>query len=260
MNLRDFKIPLGKLAPLEKFRTRQGDTLSYRSYPAWSEDLVILYHGAGSDSRYMCVLASAIASQGMASVITPDLRGHGASFGSSDNIPANQIEIDLEELLIHIKMQKAVSRITLAGHSMGGGFTLRVAVSDLRQQFIKFIALAPHLPEHWHADVENYGGWISIDSAGGFNVNYPESMRTGREKLHYSAEYLAAVHAKDNVIEQLQLLKPSLAVVTGAKDEVVNVERQREIFAQTSAQVHIIEDLNHLTIVSKVDSYLGLFA
>ncbi len=259
LNLRDFKIPLGKLAPVEKFRTRQGDVLSYRSYPAWSEDLVILYHGAGSDSRYMCALAAAIAAQGIASVITPDLRGHGASLGLSDKIAPNQLEIDLEELLIHIKMQKAVTRVTLAGHSMGGGFTLRIAVSELRNQFHKYIALAPHLPMHLNADVENYGGWITIDSEGGFNVNYPEAMRTGHEKLHYSAEYLDAVHAKDDVLERIQVLHPKLAVVTGAKDEVVDAEKLREIFTQISVPIKVIEGLNHLTIVSKVDSYLDLF-
>ncbi|MDG0817603.1 alpha/beta hydrolase [Bdellovibrio svalbardensis] len=260
INLKDFKIPLGKLAPVEKFRTRQGDTLSYRSYPAWSEDLVILYHGAGSDSRYMCALAAAIAGQGIASVITPDFRCHGVSLGNSDKISKNQLEIDLEELLIHIKMQKAVSRITLAGHSMGGGFALRIAVSDLRKQFSKFIALAPHLPLHLNANQPNFGGWISVDSDGSFTVNYPEVMRTGHEKLHYSAEYLRAVHAADDLVEKLQELKPSLTVVTGALDEVVVAEKQREIFAQTSANVLIVENLNHLTIVSKVDNYLNIFA
>ncbi|QDK37280.1 alpha/beta hydrolase [Bdellovibrio sp. NC01] len=260
MDLRSFKIPLGKLAPLEKFRTRQGDTLTYRFYPAWCEDLVILYHGAGSDSRYMCVLADAIAKSGVANVVTPDLRGHGGSLNlNTDTISQSQLEIDMEELLIHIKMQRSISRLTLAGHSMGGGFTLRIATSALGKQFYKFVALAPHLPDHLQTNQPGYGGWITAGENGSFNVNFPEAMRTGNERLHYSAQYLKAVHAPDDVMEKIKALHPNLYVVTGGKDEVINAEKQKELFAHTDVKFLLLESLNHISIVSKVDGYLSVF-
>lgn len=260
MDLRSFKIPLGKLAPLEKFRTRQGDTLTYRFYPAWCEDLVVLYHGAGSDSRYMCVLADAISKAGIANVVTPDMRGHGGSIQiNADKISSSQLEIDMEELLIHIKMQRSISRMILAGHSMGGGFTMRIATSDLGKQFAKFVALAPHLPEKWHADKPDYGGWITLGADGSFNVNFPEALRTGGERLYYSPEYLEAVHAPDDVIEKIAAQKPNLIVVTGGKDEVVFADKQQKIFADIGIKFILLEKLNHLTIVSKVDDYLSVF-
>ena len=257
MDLREFKIPLGKLAPLETFITRQGAKLSYRFYSAWSEDLIVLYHGSGSDSRYMCVLASALAEKGIANVVTPDFRCHGVSLNASDEIPMNQLEIDLEELLIHIKMQKAVQCVTLAGHSMGGGFALRIAVSDLRNQFVKFVGIAPHLPDPLETSRPHYGGWITEDETG-FNVNFPERFRTGQEKLHYSRAFLRAVHAPLNLVDLIQKMHPSLAAVTGRFDEVVDAEKQKAVFDQLGVPM-LITEANHLTVVSKVDNYLSLF-
>ncbi|KYG69986.1 lysophospholipase [Bdellovibrio bacteriovorus] len=259
LDLRKFKIPLGKLAPLETFKTRQGATLSYRLYPAWCEDLIVLYHGVGSDSRYMCVLASALAQAGVANVVTPDFRGHGASLGVSDIIPENQLEIDLEELLIHVKMQRAISRITLAGHSLGGGFTLRVATSELHKQFAKFVALAPRLPAHLQAFYPNYGGWISPNEDGSFAVNMPEALRSGQEKITYSKEFLKAASPPDDVMEKLLKLSPPLKVFTGADDEVDIPERHLELFTKANIPVEIVPGLNHLSIVSKPDSYLSRF-
>ncbi|WII71514.1 alpha/beta hydrolase [Bdellovibrio sp. 22V] len=259
LDLRSFKIPLGKLAPQESFRTRQGDVLSYRLYPAWSEDLIILYHGVGSDSRYMCVLASALAAAGLGTVVTPDFRGHGISLPLSDKIKPAQLEIDLEELIIHLRMQRAVSRITLAGHSLGGGFVLRVAVSDIRTQFANFVALAPHLPLSFHSFQEGFGGWISLTEEGGFRVNMPENFRSGQEKLSYSPEFLAAVQAPEDLVARLQSLRPALKVLTGTDEEVARPEVHRQIFTEAGVPVEILPGLNHLTLVSKPDAVVSRF-
>lgn len=258
LDLRSFKIPLGKLAPRESFRTRQGALLSYRQYATWSEDLIILYHGVGSDSRYMCVLASALAATGVATVVTPDFRCHGESLALSDRLSANQLEIDLEELIIHLKMQRAISRITLAGHSLGGGFALRMAVSDIRQQFFKFVALAPYLPPSLGAFYEDFGEWVT-PQGDGFVVNMPEIFRTGQEKLSYSAEYINAATAPENVLELLRRLHPPVQVITGAEDEVVLASRQRELFTSAGVSIEIIPDVNHLSIVAKPQIYLSRF-
>lgn len=260
LDLRSFKIPLGKLAPQESFRTRQGDVLSYRLYPAWSDNLIVLYHGVGSDSRYMCVLASALAAAGVGVVVTPDFRGHGLSFGLSDKISASQLEIDLEELLIHIKMRRAVQRLTLAGHSLGGGFALRVATSNLRQQFARFIALAPYLPPSLGAFQENFGGWIIPRHPGGFSVNMPESFKTGQEKLDYSLEYLAAVAPSDDVLDRMVALNPPVQVLVGSEDEVVRSEKCQELFMKEGLRIQVLQGLNHLTIVSNSDVLLPLIS
>lgn len=251
LDLRSFKIPLGKLAPQESFRTRQGDVLSFRVYPAWSEDLIVLYHGVGSDSRYLCVLASALAEAGAGTVVTPDFRCHGLSLGASDQISSSQLEIDLEELLIHIKMRRAVSRVILVGHSLGGGFALRVAVSDLRAQFAAFVALAPYLPPSLGAFQEGFGGWITPNAEGGFTVNMPEAFRSGQEKLQYSAAFLQAATPPTDLFEKLRGTKQPVSCLTGALDEVAVPERQKELFAAAGLSAFIIDGLNHLSLVAK---------
>ncbi|MGE5086683.1 MAG: alpha/beta hydrolase [Bacillota bacterium] len=258
-DLRDFKIPVSSIAPQEKFRTRQGDLLSYRFYPAWSEDLVILYHGVGGDSRYMSLLASALSKQGIANVVTPDFRCHGASLGSSDIIPPNQLEIDLEELIIHLKMQRSFSRMTLAGHSLGGSFTLRISVSELRYQFAEFVSLAPYLPPVYKASLAGFGGWIQVEPDGGFSLNYPEILRTGEEKTHYSPEFLKAAVAPDSLLQDLQNLKPHVSVMTGDKDEMVSCVRHKEIFDGVISRFVIAEGARHISLVSKADPVLSLF-
>lgn len=256
LDLRQFKIPLGKLSSVEKFKTRSGDVLSYRTYSAWSENLIILYHGVGGDSRYMCVLASALAEEGLGTVITPDFRGHGASLGSSDSLSPHQLEIDLEELLIHIKMTRPAARVFLMGHSLGGGFALRVAVSDLRKQFAGFVALAPYLPLELKAFNEGAESWLQWNSDGGFTVQMEEIFRTGAEKLSYSAAYLKAVSPPAQILEDLKRLASPVTVIIGLQDEVASASRQQELFSSVGVKVHLIEGLNHLTLVSKPDQIL----
>lgn len=258
LDLRSFKIPLGKLAPRESFRTREGTLLSYRLYPAWSEDLIVLYHGVGSDSKYMCVLASALAASGVGTVVTPDFRGHGESFGLSDLISPSQLIIDLEELLIHVKNQRAVSRVVLAGHSLGGGFALKVATSDSRQQFYRFIALAPYLPPALGCFQKNFGGWVT-PLGDGFTVNMPELFRTGQEKLTYSSDYIRAAAPSDNILNLLKEYHPPVQVMIGSEDEVLLPTKQQELFNSCGVNFQILPNLNHLSIVTKPQSYLAQF-
>jgi pimeloyl-ACP methyl ester carboxylesterase len=259
-DLRDFKIPVDRLGPQESFRTRQKDVLSYRFYSARSENLVILYHGVGGDSRYLCVLASAIAKAGIAQVVTPDFRCHGASLGSTDIIPANQLEIDLEELIIHIKMKTSVKSIILSGHSLGGGFALRVAASDIAKQFTKFVAIAPYLPKSFNALTPDLGGWIFMDpSDDGINVNYPEIFKSGEEKTHYSSEFVTAAVVPEDLLFRLREENVPFAVVTGDRDEVVLGARHVEIFEGMASPVVLEPGLNHLTIVSKPSVLLSLY-
>lgn len=257
LDLKSFKIPLGKLSPLETFRTRQGDVLSYRVYPAWSDNLIVLYHGVGSDSRYLCVLASAMAQAGLGTVVTPDLRGHGASLKAADPVSQNQFEIDLEELIIHLKMTRAVSRVMLAGHSLGGGFVLRVAVSDIRKQFAKFLAISPYLPPALGTFQPDYGGWIIRDADGGFKVNMPEAFVTGQEKLYYSRQYLAGITPANSIVADLERLQPPVQVVVAAQDEVAQSTLQVQLFSTVGINALEVSERNHLSIVSKPEVWLS---
>lgn len=84
------------LPKLKSFKARDGSDLAYRHYPANSDKIVILLHGAGWHSQYFLPLAEFLSSEGSAQVYTPDLRGHGLNpkrRGDVDYI--GQLEDDL---------------------------------------------------------------------------------------------------------------------------------------------------------------------
>ena len=59
---------------------------------------MILIHGSGSDSRYLADIANAIANKNIATVITPDMRGHGRNTGKRGDIDfIGQLEKDIED-------------------------------------------------------------------------------------------------------------------------------------------------------------------
>lgn len=251
LGLSQFKIPIGKIAPLIEWKDRQGQVFSYRHYPAWSENLIILFHGVGSDSRYLAVLASMIAEKGLAQVVTPDLRGHGSSFGVSDKIKANQLEVDLEELWVHLKQQHSLQQIVLAGHSMGGAFALRCASKRVIPGLRGVWAIVPHLPEKLHLHQEDWGRWIEVKD-GQIQVQLPKAFQTGREKLSYSAEYLEAVKMDD----ELESMSPSshCLVSIGGRDPLYKNQDLKKYLQQLKTiKLLYFEEANHFSIIMKKD-------
>lgn len=258
LNLRDFKIPLGRIAPQKEFCTQDGVFLSYREYPAaTSKKLVVLYHGVGGDSRYMCVLASEIANADIATVVTPDLRGHGVSLKVSDEISSDQLIQDIDDLLTHMRLDKSPSEVILSGHSLGGGLVLKTSVSYLASQFSKYVVMAPRLPKGIEAVSKNRGGWTAVTPEGGLVVNMAPEFVTANVRLKYSAAFISAAVPPDEILETLP--KGKVFVVAGADDEVIDPLGQRSIFTSADVPFRLLEDLNHITVVSRVDSYLDLF-
>ena len=87
---------------LQPYIARDGATLEYRLYESSSatDKVLILLHGSGWHSMQFYPLASSISENGLAHVITPDLRGHGfhpENRGDVDYI--GQLEDDLADLI-----------------------------------------------------------------------------------------------------------------------------------------------------------------
>jgi non-heme chloroperoxidase len=251
LGLGKFKLPLSKLAALSRFRTRAGFELSYRLYPSWSENLIVLFHGIGADSRYLAVLAHAIAEAGLATVVTPDFRGHGVSAGADDNIPLHQLEMDFEELLIHLKSQRAVVRIWLAGHSLGGAFVLKVMSSAAASAYQGGILIAPYLPPAFGLHRPGYGGWIEIDEGEkSVNVQKPAMFQTDDDKLKYSFAYMEAVSPPPDFLTRLKASQKFL-LLAGEKDQIFISERYSSLFVSSSQFViRFFSNENHFSILA----------
>ncbi len=137
-----------------------GDSpIAFRRYPARSpaRPLVILVHGSGWHSMQFHRLASALAAQDVAEVITPDMRGHGPSperRGDVDHI--GQMESDIAAL---IDVAGQGREVILGGHSSGGGFVIRFAGGKFGHKADGFVLLAPYVHHRAPTTRPKSGGW-----------------------------------------------------------------------------------------------------
>ncbi len=152
---------------LTRFQARDGTWLAYRLYPAAhgeTDRLAILAHGSSASSDEMNAVGKDLAAAGVAAVAI-DARGHGASGTRGDIGYLGELDDDLADLLAHLSGAYPKARLTLIGHSAGGGFALRVAASPLGASFDRFVLLAPYLgyTAPTNRPAEGTGLWASPD-------------------------------------------------------------------------------------------------
>jgi pimeloyl-ACP methyl ester carboxylesterase len=78
-------------------------------------------------------------------VVTPDMRGHGASGSRGDIGYYGQLDDDLDDLLTELRQRYHMGHFGLLGFSSGGGFALRVASGKLSSAFERVVLLSPYL-------------------------------------------------------------------------------------------------------------------
>lgn len=125
----------------QSYETRGGDTLAYRVYPGDPARVVLALHGSAGSGTALHPLAMALNEAG-ATVIAPDIRGHGVSGRRGDVDYAGQVSDDLDDLRAVLATDYPEARLTLLGFSMGGGLALREAA---RAPADRVILLSPYL-------------------------------------------------------------------------------------------------------------------
>ncbi len=155
---------LAGLPAVRRFTARDGAVLAYRLYAGGPERTAVLIHGSAGSGSDMNDVAKALVSAG-ATVIVPDIRGHGQSGPHGDIAYIGQLEDDLDDLLTSVHDRRSRrEETTLIGFSSGGGFALRIAGGRLGSRFSRYILLAPFL----RYDAPNArpgtgsGGWTSV--------------------------------------------------------------------------------------------------
>ncbi|WP_428375025.1 alpha/beta hydrolase [Lichenicoccus sp.] len=156
-------VDFSDLPPLLHDTARDGADLAYRRYAGNPDRVAVLIHGSAGSASSMHAVAKALAAAG-ATVIVPDVRGHGRSGPQGDIAYIGQLEDDLDDLMSSLERTHRARETTLVGFSSGGGFALRIAGGRLGQRFSRYILLAPYLRH----DAPNArvgtgsGGWVSV--------------------------------------------------------------------------------------------------
>ncbi len=139
---------------------RDGHALQVRRYAGPdAAPLVVLVHGSGWHGMQFRGLAQAL--QTHASVIVPDLRGHGAAPGRRGDIDyIGQFEDDLADLITATRAPG--QKVLMAGHSSGGGLVVRMAGGRHAALMDGAVLMAPFLQHDAPTTRPSSGGWAHV--------------------------------------------------------------------------------------------------
>lgn len=254
------------LPRLSQYQARDKALLDYRHYSSASKDLLIIIHGSGYHGRYLHRLASQVSQKNIAQVITPDLRGHGINpkkRGDVDYI--GQLDDDLDDLIEFSIATFKPNRIFLAGHSSGGGLTLRLMGNSQRHQADGYILLAPYL-KHDAPTTNKNSGWAKpllarvisanilnkmgcgcLDHAVTIKFDMPQRYRDDSETLSYTHAMITSYTPSDYKKDLRHTSKKTLVLV-GENDEAMNASAYKEVIPK-NMKLLVLPKLSHMGIV-----------
>lgn len=265
-------------------KMRDTNHLFSEIYPSQSETALILIHGSGSESRYLETLAGNISQDNFATVITPDLRGHGRNLKNQSDIKyIGQLEEDIEDIIRYTRDSLNAKKVILAGHSSGGGLVLRYIANPILTKVDKAIMIAPYLGHNAPTVKPNSGGWVTVgikrwvglsmlNSIGiqKYNkkpvlfFNRPKDYEDSLQNTFYSYR-MAMNFAPKDYEEDIANLRTSSLVLVGNEDESFYPNKFKEVYSPASryTDIQIIQNVNHLNIVKdndvleKIEKYIS---
>lgn len=264
------------------FQARDGAQRLYRLYPGRGQDLLVFLHGSASDSTYLARFASALAaSPGGPTVVTPDLRGHGAApvrRGDVDHV--NQQEHDIADLLAALDFDGRYRRFFLGGHSTGGGLAIRYAAGRQLPAPDGLVLLAPFI--HWQSPAarKGSGGWATsciprfagVEMLGRVGIhafekrpvlrfNVPASCRTGTETLFYSWRLYKSLTPSDDWQSDIRRIRVPVLLVAAELDSIFRTQGYEAVFSslQQVLTLEVIHGADHFQL-SVSDAVSGIIS
>ena len=261
----------------QSYTARDGASLFYRLFESDASLTLVLLHGSGAEGRYLTGLAQKLASSNIATVVVPDLRGHGRSVVSSsgDVDYVGQLESDLSDLNTHLKGRYPQNLLVLGGHSSGGGFAIKYAGTERAESFDAYLLLAPYLGHDAPTTRPNSGDWVQVsvrryiglsmlNNVGirWFNAtpvlffNRPQEWSDALQADHYTYRMNQSLSPK-GYAQSLSANRKPLMVVIGREDEALFADEYPALFEQVAPQsvVELIEDTQHLDLPDSTDAY-----
>lgn len=251
-----------------KFRMKDGKSLFARKFAQNSKTTLILIHGVLSNSFPMNKTAGLLSETMNAEVYAIDLRGHGESDGKPGDVDfIDQYAADLAEVVKKIRKDKPKGKIIIAGHSMGGGISLRYAQNNKFPKVDGFLLFAPLLgqntptiPQTTSVTQSNEEPFLKIhiqrliglkilNSIGitehnGLNVLF-FNLPAESPLKNYSYRANESMSPEDYKAG-LNAVKKPLLVLVGSKDEAFAASAFEPAVKENSkGRVHIIEGVTH---------------
>jgi pimeloyl-ACP methyl ester carboxylesterase len=256
---------------LSRFQARDGTWLAYRLYPAAHDEtdwLAILAHGSSASSDAMNAVALALAQAGCVAVAV-DARGHGASGSRGDIGYVGQLEDDLADLVTQLREAYPKARLTLIGHSAGGGFALRVAAAPIGASFDRIVLLAPYLGYRapTNRPAEGSGLWaapdipriVAITILERLGIDWPQSLpviafanRPEAAKFvtsRYSFRLLANYGPPPDWKGALQAAAGRIELIAGENDELMDASAYQSVVAPLGVRVTLLPGVDHIGVV-----------
>jgi len=251
------------------FTTRDNTKIFAYRLPSSSQNTIILIHGVGSSAYLYNKTAGLLQKVTQAEVYAIDLRGHGQSEGNIGDVNyINQYADDLADIVKIIRKEKPNGKVIIAGHSMGGGISLRYAMNQKKEKIEGFILFAPlighnspalaqetqaekdtisepfmkiHISRIIGLKMLNEIGNHEHDSLPVLFFNLPETIPL--RKYTYRANLSMA---PDNYIDGLKSVNIPMLVLIGSEDEAFNADAlQKAILENSEGETKIIQGVTH---------------
>lgn len=256
------RVDWSDLPATQTYEARDETALAYRAYPGDPAHVVLALHGSGGSGTALHPLARALNDAG-ATVIIPDIRGHGASGRRGDMDYAGQASDDIDDLRAVIAADYPDAHLTLMGFSMGGGLALREAG---RAPADRLILLSPYLahdapPMEAENPFAPDTAWanpgvprlIGLSILNGFGIHSLDhltvvELATRPEDAEavassYTHRLLTSVNPEDWQAD-LAALPAAPVIFVGAEDELHHAPAYAD--AAPGADIRIISDTDHM--------------
>lgn len=206
-----------------------------------AERAIVLVHGGGvtrEEGGFFTRLADGLAEAGVVS-LRFDLRGHGESEGSQDELTLSAILNDIRVALRHVREETGASRVSLLGASFGGGICAYYAAKR-PSEVARLVLLNPQL-DYKKRTIDSRDYWSNdyLDEAvagelvrNGF-IDFTPTFRHGRALLN--EVFWLSPHLALGEIES-----PTL-IVHGTRDTFVPIESSRAAATLLRAEHRLVE-------------------
>jgi len=194
-------------------------------------------------------LASFLAQNNLAAVLTPDFRGHGKSRAevAQGTHPESLLQ-DLRDLLRLLETLYPGKELWLGGHSLGGGFALKaMAHAGVKEYFQGAVALSPYLRFLFDAGEERFSSWLRFSAEKNiFELQMPAGYQSGNEVLAYDVKYFEAASPTETDVAEVVKNCPHLAVIASTGDLLSPAARYEKIFPGPGAPLSLLNGYSHM--------------